>query len=377
MATTFHLFDDIWGGILGPLADAIAEAKAGDGQLELKINSYGGDVMVGWTAANLLQASGLKITGDVLGLCASAATYILLACSTRKMSANATIMIHEAEAFAAGRAEELALTAEQVERCNTQMVELYSKTTSLTAEQARAAMKATTYYSAEQAKELGFVQETYAAVNAASRVLIAASLMRQAPIREAALAAAKENMTVDELVTAVKALSAEDQAKFNESVAPPPAATTDESVLGEQVVKLAGVEASAALGVVLAWKTNAELPKAPAVDKGHALVEALAKPEYAKRLTPALKAEITRRYEANEIGIPGVEAWLKHSPEVIAPAPVRAAGVNPEPNALGGAADVKFEGMTYPELLAKAPAKLAALKRDNPDFYNSLRASAG
>lgn len=378
MATTYHLFDDIWGGTLGQLADAIAEAKAGDGELTVKINSYGGDVMVGWAAANLLRASGLKITADVLGLCASAATYILLACPTRRMSANATIMIHEAEAFAAGRAEDLALTAEQVERCNTQMVELYSTATSLTGEQARAAMKATTYYSAEQAKTLGFVQETYAAVDAASRVLIAASLMRQAPIREAALAAAKEHMTVDELITAVKALSAEDQAKFNESVAPPPAATTEESNLGEAVVKLAGVEASAALGVVLAWKTNAET-KAPAVDKGKALVEALAKPEYAKRLTPALKAEITKRYEADEIGIPGVEAWLKHSPEVIAPAPVRAAGVNPEPTASGSGSgpDVKYEGMTYAELLATAPIKLAALKRDNPELFNSLRVSAG
>lgn len=377
MATTYHLFDDIYGGILGPLADAIAEAKADDGKLTIKINSYGGDVSVGWTAAALLRDSGLELTADVLGLCASAATYVLLACPTRRMSSNATVMIHEAEAFAAGRADDLNMTAEYVARTNDQMVELYSSATRLTKEEARAAMKATTYYSAEQAKSLGFVQETYAAVDAASRVLIAASLMRQAPIREAAIAAAKQHMTVEELVTAVKALSAEDQAKFNESVAPPPAVTTDESQLGEAVVKLAGVEASAALGVVLAWKTNAEAPKPAPVDRGQALSAVLAKAEYAKRITPALKAEIQRRYDAEEIGIAGVEAWLKHSPEVIAPAPVRAAGVNPEPAASGNNAALKFEGMTYAELLASAPVKLATLKRDNPELYNSLRASAG
>lgn len=376
MPTTYHLFDDIYGGILGPLADAIAEAKAGDAELIVKINSYGGDVMVGWAASNLIRASGVKVTADVLGLCASAATYILLACPVRRMSANATIMIHEAEAFARGRAEDLALTAEQVERCNTQMVELYSTATKLTGEEARAAMRATTYYSAEQAHTLGFVQETYAAVDAASRVLIAASLMRQAPIREAALAAAREHMTVDELITAVKALSAEDQTKFNESVAPPPVVTTDESNLGEQVVTLTGVEASAALGVVLAWKTNAETPKAADVDPAKALADVLAKPENVKKVTPALKAEITRRYEAKEIGVAGVEAWLKHSPNVVVTTPARAAAVQASPIVANGDNELRYDGMTYTELLAKAPAKLAALKQSDPDLYNSLR-SAG
>ena len=373
MATPSPLFDDIWGGTRGPLADAIAEAKAGDGQLDLKINSYGGDVMAGWAAANLLRASGLKLTADVIGICASAATFILLACPVRRMSSNGTVMIHEAEAFAAGRAEDLALTSEQVQRCNDQMAELYSGATSLTAEQARAAMKATTYYSADQAKAFGFVQETYAAVDAASRVLIAASLMRQAPIREAAIAAAKQHMTVDELVTAVKALSAEDQAKFSEAVAPPPAVSTEESNLGEAVAKLTGVEASAALGVVLAWKTSAEKP-APAVDPIKALDDVFAK--YPKKVTPTLKAEITRQVTAGVIGAAGADAWLKFSPDVVAPEPVRAAGVSPQPEVRASGDGLRYEGMTYSELLAKAPAKLAALKRENPDLYNTLR-SAG
>ena len=67
---------------------------------------------------------------------------------------------------------------------------------------------------------------------------------------------------------------------------------------------------------------------------------------------------------------------LKFSPDVVAPEPVRAAGVSPQPDVRASGDGLRYEGMTYSELLAKAPAKLAALKRENPDLYNTLR-SAG
>ena len=72
-------------------------------------NTYGGDTNAGFAANALISqavADGVKVTCDVIAICASAGTYILLACPVRRIASHASVMIHEAEAWAGGRAED-------------------------------------------------------------------------------------------------------------------------------------------------------------------------------------------------------------------------------------------------------------------------------
>jgi len=79
--------------------------------ITVKINSLGGDVNHALAIFDLLEEHTAQITTQIIGLCASAATVIAAAGTTRKMSRNALFLIHQCHSYV-GRANETQLAAE-------------------------------------------------------------------------------------------------------------------------------------------------------------------------------------------------------------------------------------------------------------------------
>ena len=62
--------------------------------INVLIQSGGGDVYAANAIYNALVENKAKVTGTIMGLCASAATIILMACDTRRIAKNAILMVH-------------------------------------------------------------------------------------------------------------------------------------------------------------------------------------------------------------------------------------------------------------------------------------------
>lgn len=133
--------------------------QAGGENVELMINSYGGDV---WAAqsmyAELKQYKG-KVTGLITGLAASAATIVMCACKNLKASPGAQVMIHNASTSADGDYRDMEATAEMLKTANDGIKAIYTAKTGRSYDDLQKALDAETWFSAETALEAGFVDE--------------------------------------------------------------------------------------------------------------------------------------------------------------------------------------------------------------------------
>src|SRR5690606_23792521 len=137
-------------------------------EIDLRVNSIGGIVDEAKGMRNLLlerAAAGVKVTGYVDGIAASAASYLLTAASRVVMPDNAFQMLHEAYGRSRGRARDIAAHAELMVRINEQLASAYAE-----ASQRRGKGKTKedflsllaqgdTYFDADEAIEWGLADE--------------------------------------------------------------------------------------------------------------------------------------------------------------------------------------------------------------------------
>ena len=83
--------------------------------LTVYINSPGGNVAAGVAMASFLKRHDGKTTAVVDGWCCSIATEIFFACQTRKIPANAYLMIHKPSAAVQGTSDDMRKTAEMLD----------------------------------------------------------------------------------------------------------------------------------------------------------------------------------------------------------------------------------------------------------------------
>ena len=83
--------------------------------LTVYINSPGGNVFAGVAMASFLKRHDGKTTAIVDGWCCSIATEIFFACQTRKIPANAYLMIHKPSAAAQGTSDDMRKTADTLD----------------------------------------------------------------------------------------------------------------------------------------------------------------------------------------------------------------------------------------------------------------------
>ena len=95
------------------LKKQLDELKGKD--LTVYINSPGGNVFAGVAMASFLKRHDGKTTAIVDGWCCSIATEIFFACQTRKIPANAYLMIHKPSGVAQGTSDDMRKTADTLD----------------------------------------------------------------------------------------------------------------------------------------------------------------------------------------------------------------------------------------------------------------------
>ena len=145
--------------------DAVPDAE----EIEVHIHSNGGDVNEGFAIHDLLVNSGKKITTIVDGNCFSIATVIFLAGSTREMSKNSQLMIHNPWGGAFGDAEEIQKYADQVKDAENRILNFYVEKTGADTDTIKSMMDAETFMAADKALELKFATSVIEPVKASIR----------------------------------------------------------------------------------------------------------------------------------------------------------------------------------------------------------------
>ncbi len=125
----------------------------------LHINSPGGSVFSAVAIANTLKNHKAKITANIDGLAASAATIITSACDTVKMPKNTLFMVHNPITFAYGNNQDMQKTLEMLNKVKNSIIETYLNKAKTDKETLSELMDNETWMSAEEAKEYGFIDE--------------------------------------------------------------------------------------------------------------------------------------------------------------------------------------------------------------------------
>lgn len=127
--------------------------------ITLHINSPGGSVFSAVAIANTLKNHKAKITANIDGLAASAATIITSACDTVRMPKNALFMVHNPITFAYGNNQDMKKTVEMLDKVKDSIIETYLNKTKTDKETLSELMDNETWMNAEEAKEYGFIDE--------------------------------------------------------------------------------------------------------------------------------------------------------------------------------------------------------------------------
>lgn len=128
-----------------------------DEDIELEINSYGGDVFMGIDLMNTLRSHPGNVTATITGIAASAASVIVMGADKIRAYSNTQLMLHNAWTVAMGNSKELRKVADDLESINESVLASY--THRIDADQAKTLLDNESYLSASKAKDLGLVDE--------------------------------------------------------------------------------------------------------------------------------------------------------------------------------------------------------------------------
>lgn len=140
-------------------------------EIDLRINSGGGDVFEATAIYNMIKRHKAAVTAHIDGLAASAASVIAMAADRVVMPANAMLMIHNAWSIFMGDHIAMKKFAEDLEKINESVKRSYlDKNEELDANELTALMDAETWLSADEALEMGLADEVIAAVQVAASI---------------------------------------------------------------------------------------------------------------------------------------------------------------------------------------------------------------
>lgn len=136
-----------------------ATANIATSNVEIDINSPGGDPFEAFAIYDAIKAMNARVTANIVGVAASAVTIIAAAADRVTITENSRYLIHEASAGMYGKKDDHAAAVEMLEKLDAQMLAVYVKRTGKPREELEALMKKDTYLTASEALAWGFVDE--------------------------------------------------------------------------------------------------------------------------------------------------------------------------------------------------------------------------
>ena len=152
--------DDFWsgGGVTAKNFQAELSAIKAK-QIDLHINSPGGQVFDGIAIYNLLLNHPANVTTYIDGIAASIASVIALAGNEVIMADNALFMVHNPSGMVMGTAADMRSLADVLDKIRGTMASVYSKKSGKTDAEISSMLDAETWFTASEALEAGFIDE--------------------------------------------------------------------------------------------------------------------------------------------------------------------------------------------------------------------------
>lgn len=135
--------------------DALGEIET----LDIFINSPGGDVFAAMSIYNTIKRCPATVTATIDGIAASAASIICMAADKIIMPRNAEMMIHNASILARGNKNDLRTLADELERIDGQLADIYADRCGMTRDEVAVMLDAETWMTGEEALKAGFCDE--------------------------------------------------------------------------------------------------------------------------------------------------------------------------------------------------------------------------
>ena len=146
-----------WGLSHQDFSNQLNELQGKD--IQLNIASYGGVVADAFAIYNSLRSHTGKITANIYGDSASAATFIAMAADEIRMADNVLFLVHNVQGVAIGDTEEMKKTIDVMDKLNKNIVNVYKKRTGLTASKVKKFMNNEEWWTAKETKDNGFIDK--------------------------------------------------------------------------------------------------------------------------------------------------------------------------------------------------------------------------
>lgn len=136
-----------------------AELTSGDGDIEVWLNSPGGDVFAASQIYTMLKEYSGRVVVKIDGIAASAASVIAMAGDEIYMSPVAMMMIHNPSTVVFGEAADLQSGIDMLNEVKESIINAYEQRTGLSRAKISHMMDAETWFNAKKAVELGFADK--------------------------------------------------------------------------------------------------------------------------------------------------------------------------------------------------------------------------
>lgn len=155
-----YIYDEIggWWGVTA--SDFVRDLNAINAtEIELHLNSPGGDVFDGIAISNAIRQHRAQVTVHVDALAASIASVIAMGGDRVVMAPGSQLMIHDGLCLCIGNAADMRETADFLDQQSDNIASIYAARAGGTAAEWRARMTAETWYTAEEAVAAGLADE--------------------------------------------------------------------------------------------------------------------------------------------------------------------------------------------------------------------------
>ena len=154
--TIYGDIGDSWFGESVSANDVINALKDVKGEIKVNLNSPGGDAFAGIAIYNQLKNHESKVTVEVDGLAASAASLIAMAADNLIMNTGSMMMIHEASTMTFGTKADIQKTLNALEGIDKSIADIYMTRYTGDVETLNFMVEGETWLTAKEAVEQGF-----------------------------------------------------------------------------------------------------------------------------------------------------------------------------------------------------------------------------